>query len=158
MKLEQRYNQHMDTKEKLSEELKEAMRSKDEVRKRTIRMTLAAIKNAEIEKQTALDEPAIFSILQKEVKSRHETIEGAEQAGRRDLIDEAKTEIEILERYLPQALTPGEIETIVADTIADLGATSMRNMGQVMQAVMPKVRGRADGKEVNKIVRKLLSA
>jgi uncharacterized protein YqeY len=148
----------MDTKEKLSEELKEAMRSKDEVRKRTIRMTLAAIKNAEIEKQTALDEPAILSILQKEVKSRHETIEGAEQAGRSDLIDEANAEIEILERYLPQALTPEEIETIVADTIADLGATSMRNMGQVMQAVMPKVRGRADGKEVNQIVRKLLSA
>jgi uncharacterized protein YqeY len=148
----------MNTKEKLTQDLKDAMRAKDEIRKRTIRMALAAIKNAEIDNQTELEESAVLAILQKEVKSRHETIEGAEQAGRDDLIVEAKAEIAVLEIFLPQALSPEEIEAIVNETVAEVGATSMREMGQVMQAVMPKVRGRADGKEVNQIVRKILSS
>ena len=148
----------MNTKEKLTQDLKDAIRSNDDVRKRTIRMALAAIKNAEIENQAELEESVVLAILQKEVKSHHETIEGAEQAGRDDLIAEAKAEIAVLEAFLPQALSPEEIESIVAETVSDVGATSMRQMGQVMQAVMPKVRGRADGKEVNQIVRKLLSS
>lgn len=148
----------MKTKEKLTQELKDAMRAKDETRKRTIRMALAEVKNAEIDNQAELQESDVLAILQKEVKSRHETIEGAQQAGREDLILEAKSEITILEVFLPQALSPDEIEVIVAETIADVGATSMRDMGSVMQAVMPKVRGRADGKEVNQIVRRLLSS
>ena len=148
----------MNTKEKLTEDLKDAMRAKDEVRKRTIRMALAAIKNAEIENQAELEESSVLVILQKEVKSGYETIEGAEQAGRDDLIAEAKAEIAVLEVFLPQALSTEEIEAIVAETITEVGATSLREMGQVMQAVMPKVRGRADGKEVNQIVRKLLSS
>lgn len=148
----------MNTKEKLTEDLKDAMRAKDEVRKRTIRMALAAIKNAEIENQAVLEESSVLAILQKEVKSGYETIEGAEQAGRDDLIAEAKAEIAVLEVFLPQALSTEEIEGIVAETITEVGATSLREMGQVMQAVMPKVRGRADGKEVNQIVRKLLSS
>ena len=143
---------------KLSEALKDAMRAKDEVRKRTIRMALAAVKNAEIDHQTELDETDILVILQKEVKSRNETIEGAEKAGRDDLIAEANHEIEILEEYLPQAISPVELEAIVTETISEIKATSMKDMGQVMQAVMPKVRGRADGKDVNQIVRKLLSS
>lgn len=148
----------MNTKEKLSQELKDAMRNKDEVRKRTVRMALAAVKNAEIDNQAELHESDVLAILQKEVKSLHETIEGAQQAGREDLIAEAKSEIAVLEAFLPQALSSYEIESIVAETIANVGATSMRDMGNVMQAVMPKVRGRADGKEVNQIVRKLLSS
>ena len=148
----------MNTKEKLALDLKDAMRAKDEVRKRTIRMALAAVKNAEIDQQTELGETDIIVILQKEVKSRNETIEGAEKAGRDDLIAEANLEIEILEAYLPQAISPDELEAIVTETISEIKATSMRDMGQVMQAVMPKVRGRADGKDVNQIVRKLLSS
>lgn len=148
----------MNTKEQLSEALKDAMRSKDELRKRTVRMALAAIKNAEIDKKALLDEPAILAILQKEVKSRYETIEGAEKAGREDLIAEAQTEIAVLEEFLPQPLSAEELEAIVRDAIAQVGATSPREMGQVMQAVMPKVQGRADGKEVNQIVRRLLGA
>ncbi|MFC1996362.1 GatB/YqeY domain-containing protein [Chloroflexota bacterium] len=147
----------MNTKKKLTEDLKDAMRAKDGVRKSTIRLALASIKNAEIENQAELEESAVLAILQKEVKARFETIEGAEQAQRDDLIAEAKAEIAVLEEYLPQPLSSEEIETIVADTIAEVGATSMREMGQVMQSVMPKVRGRADGKEVNQIVRKMLS-
>ncbi|MFN2237408.1 MAG: GatB/YqeY domain-containing protein [Anaerolineales bacterium] len=148
----------MNTKERLAQDLKEAMRAKDEVRKRTIRMALAAIKNTEIDQQTELGEADILVILQKEVKSRNETIEGAEKAGRDDLIAEANREIEILDKYLPQAISPVELEAIVTETISDVNATSMKDMGQVMQAVMPKVRGRADGKEVNQIVRRLLSS
>lgn len=144
------------TKDKLSQSLKEAMRAQDALRKRTLRMALAAIKNAEIDKNTTLDEPDILAILQKEVKSRYETIEGAEQAGRPDLISEAQDEIKVLEEYLPQGLTQEELESIIRETIAEVGATSPREMGQVMQAVMPKVKGRADGKEVNQIVRNLL--
>jgi uncharacterized protein YqeY len=148
----------MNTKDRLAQDLKDAMRAKDEIRKRTIRMALAAVKNAEIDQQTELGETEILVILQKEVKSRNETIEGAEKAGRDDLIAEANHEIEILEEYLPQAISPEELEAIVTETIADINATSMKEMGQVMQAVMPKVRGRADGKDVNQIVRKLLSS
>ena len=148
----------MNIKERLTLDLKEAMRAKDEVRKRTIRMAMAAIKNAEIDHQTELGETDIIVILQKEVKSRIETIEGAEKAGRDDLIAEANREIEILEAYLPQAISPDELEVIVTETISEIKATSMKDMGQVMQTVMPKVRGRADGKDVNQIVRKLLSS
>jgi uncharacterized protein YqeY len=146
------------TKEQLSQTLKDAMRAQDDVRKRTVRMALAAIKNVEIDKQTELDEPAVHAILQKEVKARRETIEGAQQAGRDDLIAEAEAEIAVLEEFLPQALTSEELEVIVSETITAVGATSMREMGAVMQAVMPKVQGRADGKEVNQIVRRLLSS
>ena len=147
----------MNIKEQLSQSLKDAIRAKDDISKRTIRMALAAIKNAEIDRQTELDDPAVLAILQKEEKMRRETIEGAEQAGRDDLIAEAEKEIVVLEAFLPKGLSPDELEAIVSDAIAEVGATSMREMGQVMQAVMPKVRGRADGKEVNEIVRRLLS-
>lgn len=147
----------MNTKEKLSQSLKDAMRAKDDIAKRTIRMALAAVKNAEIDQQTELEETAVLAILQKEVKMRRETIEGAEQAGREDLIAEAEAEIILLESFLPKSLSPEELEAIVSDAIAEVGATSMREMGQVMQIVMPKVQGRADGKEVNQIVRRLLS-
>jgi uncharacterized protein YqeY len=147
----------MNTKLKLSNELKEALRAKDELRKRTIRMALAAIKNVEIDKGSELDEPAILAILQKEVKNRQETIEGAQQAKRDDLIAEAQAEIAILEAFLPQALTPAELEELVREAIAESGATSPREMGNVMRLLMPKIQGRADGKDASQMVQKLLN-
>jgi len=147
----------MNTKEQLSQELKDAMRAKDAMRKSVIRLTLAAIKNAEISQNAELDEPAVLAIIQKEVKARHETIEGAEQARRDDLIAEAKAEIAILEGYLPQALSAAELEALVKESIAEAGATSAREMGAVMQILMPKVRGRADGKQASQLVRKFLA-
>ncbi len=147
----------MNTKEKLTQALKEAMKARDELQKRTIRMVLAAIKNAEIEKKSPLDEPAILGILQKEVKSRWETIEGAEKAGREDLITEAKAELAILESYLPQPFSKEELLQLAQEAIAETGAASPRQMGAVMKVLMPKVQGRADGKEVSQIVRQLLS-
>jgi uncharacterized protein YqeY len=147
----------MNTKDKLTESLKDAMRAKDELRKRTIRLALAAIKNIEIDSKTGLDEPAVLAILQKEVKSRHETIEGAERAGREDLIAEAKVEIAILESFLPSPFTPEELEKLAKTAIAEAGATSPREMGKVMQLLIPQIQGRADGKTISQIVQNLLS-
>jgi uncharacterized protein YqeY len=147
----------MNTKDKLTESLKDAMRAKDELRKRTIRLALAAIKNLEIDSRAELGEPAVLAILQKEVKSRHETIEGAERAGREDLIAEAKAEIAVLEAFLPSPFTPEELEKLAKATIAEVGATSPREMGKVMQLLIPQIQGRADGKTISQIVQKLLS-
>lgn len=146
----------MSTKDLLTEALKQAMRDRDERRKRTIRLALAAIKNAEIDAQSDLDEAAILTILQKEVKSRRETIEGAEKARREDLIAEALEEIEIVESFLPKPLTEEELKKLVQDAIHQSGATSPREMGKVMQIIMPQVAGRADGKQVSQIVQQLL--
>lgn len=148
----------MDLKTELQEALKEAMRAGDKRRKKTLRMALAEIKNKEIEKGGALDDSEILGILQKEVKSRRETIEGAEQAERPDLIQEAEAEIEILKEFLPQPLTQEELRSLVKEIISEVGAESMADMGQVMGALMPKIRGRADGKEANEIVREELGS
>jgi uncharacterized protein YqeY len=146
----------MDQKNELTQALKEALKAKDELKKRVLRMALAAIKNAEIDKGEALDDPTILGILQKEVKTRHETIEGAELANRPDLISEAQAEIDYLETFLPQPLTTEEVETLAREAIAEVGATTPREMGMVMKILMPRVKGRADGKEVSLIVRQLL--
>ncbi|MBN1665930.1 MAG: GatB/YqeY domain-containing protein [Anaerolineales bacterium] len=146
----------MNTKEKLNQALKDAMRSGDATRKTTLRLALAAIKNAEIEQRAPLEEPALLGILQKEVKSRHETIEGAQQAHRPELVAAAETEIAILEEFLPQPLSETELENIIRAAITETGASSRREMGAVMKAVMPQVQGRADGKMVSEIVNRLL--
>lgn len=147
----------MDTKLKLTQSLKDAMRARDEQRKRTIRLTMAAIKNAEIDKRSELEEPAVLAILQKEVKSCRETIEGAQRANRPDLIAEAEAEIAILEEYLPQPLTSDELESLAREAVTEAGATSPREMGNVMKILIPRVQGRADGKDASQIVRRLLS-
>jgi uncharacterized protein YqeY len=148
----------MNTKEQLSADLKDAMRAKDVLRKRVLRLALASIKNAEIEKKGELSEDEIVKVLQKEVKERRDTIEGAQKAGRDDLVAEAEAEIAVLEGYLPQPLSEAELEALVRETIAEVGATSMKEMGKVMSAVMPKIQGRAEGKAVSRMVRKLLGA
>ncbi|MCK4976595.1 MAG: GatB/YqeY domain-containing protein [Anaerolineales bacterium] len=147
----------MNTKGKLEYDMKEAMRNKDKVRKRTLRMALSEIKFAEVEKGDALDEAEIFAILQKEVKSRREAIADAELADRPDLVVDAKADITILEAYLPQPLTSDELEALAQEAIEEVGATSMREMGQVMKVLMPRLEGRATGQEASQAVRKLLS-
>jgi uncharacterized protein YqeY len=142
--------------EKLNQDLKEAMKAKDETRKRVLRLALSAVKLVEVEKQEELDDAAVIGVLQKEAKSRQETIEDAEKAERPDLIEIAKAEMAILEEYLPEGLSPEELETLIKEVIAEVGATSMADMGKVMGAIMPKVQGRADGGQVNQLVRQLL--
>jgi uncharacterized protein YqeY len=148
----------MTLKDKLNQALKEAMKAGDSRKKATLRLALAEVKNAEIEEQGELDEGRVLSILQKEVKARQETIEGAQQADRQDLIDKAKAEIEILNEFLPQPLSEEELREIVLETISELGAESMADMGQVMGALMPKIRGKADGKTANQLVREALGS
>jgi uncharacterized protein YqeY len=147
----------MSTKDNLTQALKDAMKARDDLVKRVVRMALTSIKNAEIANKGELDEPDMLAILQKEVKARHETIEGAKQANRDDLITEAKAEIAFLEQFLPQALSAEELEKIVRESIAEARASSPREMGHVMKVLMPKIRGRADGKEASQLVQKLLS-
>ena len=144
--------------EKLNQDLKEAMRAKDETRKRVLRLALTAVKLAEVEKQEELDDDAVIVVLQKEAKSRQETIDDAEKAERPDLIEVANAEMEILEEYLPEAMSPEELEALIKEVIAEVGASSMADMGKVMGAIMPKVQGRADGGQVNQVVRQLLNS
>ncbi len=147
----------MNTKEKLENDMKDAMRDKDEARKRTIRLALSEIKLAEIDKGDALDETGVIAIIQKEVKSRREAIADAERARRPDLVADANTEIAILENYLPRQLTPEELDALAQEAVDETGATSMREMGLVMKVLMPRLEGRATGQEASQAVRKLLS-
>lgn len=146
----------MDTKQKLQEALKDAMRAKDEPRKRTIRMALSNIKLAEIDRGEELDQNAVLAILQKEVKQRQEVIEESMTANRPDLAEEAELEIVILQEFLPAQLTPEELERIARQVIDEVGASSMSDMGSVMKVLIPRLEGRASGQEASQMVRNLL--
>lgn len=146
----------MDLKTQLNNALKEAMKAGDEVRKRTVRMVLAAIKQAEVDRQVVLDESGVLSILQKEIKSRQESLEEARKANRPDLIQALEAEIAVLQAFLPQALSEDALREIAQSVIQEVGATSLADMGKVMKALMPRVTGRASGDQVSKIVRSLL--
>lgn len=146
----------MTIKNDLQEALKEALKSGQVLRKTTLRMALAAVKNAEVEARGELEDEMVLGLLQKEVKARQETIEGAQQAGRPDLISKAEEEISVLNEFLPQPLSPEELRELVADVIQEAGAASMADIGRVMGLLMPRIRGKADGKEANQIVRELL--
>jgi uncharacterized protein YqeY len=146
----------MTSKADLENDLKDAMRNKDELRKTTLRMALAAIRMAEIEKRADMDETAILGILQKEIKSRQEAIADAQKAGRQDLVAASQSEIGILEKYLPLPLTEDEMEALARQAIGEVGATSVREMGQVMKVLMPRLAGRASGNQASQVVRRLL--
>ena len=133
------------------------MRSGDTVRKNTVRLALAAIKQAEVDKQTILDDLAVIALLQKEIKNRKEALEEAKKANREDLIKDNEAEIAVLEVFLPAAMSADELREIVAAAIAETGATSMVDMGNVMKAALPKVAGRAPGGEVSAMVKELLA-
>jgi uncharacterized protein YqeY len=141
----------------LENDLKQAMRRSDEVRKRTLRMVLSSLKLAEIEKRGALDEAAIVGIVRKEIRMRQEAIEEAQRAGRQDLIEASQAEVAVLEGYLPKAIDPVELETLVRQAIAEAGAAGPQDMGKVMKVLVPRVEGRADGKQLSSLVRDLLS-
>ncbi len=147
----------MSVKTQLQQALTEAMRQKDDLRKRVLRLALSAIKLVEVEKGRPLEDPEAWAVIQKEIKARHETIEGAERAGREDLIAEARAEIAVLEEFLPAPLSTEELEALARQVIAEVGATSPRDMGKVMQRLMAQVQGRASGSEVSQIVRRLLA-
>ncbi len=147
----------MDIKAQIEKNLKDAMLAKDETRKSTLRLALSAVKLAEVEKRAPLTDEEVLGILQKEVKSRRETINDAHRAGRQDLADAAETEITILIVYLPQPLSEAELETLARGVIEEVGAQAVSDMGKVMKVLMPRVKNRADGGQVSSTVQKLLS-
>lgn len=146
----------MSVKKELQLALTQAMKDKDEIRKVPLRLVMAAVKEAEIEKKEALEDGEVLRILQKEAKSRLDTIEDAKKADRPDLIERAEAELAVLKTFLPEELSREEIEALVQETIDEVGANSMADMGNVMKAIMPKIQGRADGGQVSQIVRQKL--
>ena len=146
----------MSIKTQLNDSLKDALKSGDEVRKRTVRMALASIKQVEVDKRVELDDAAVMGILQKEVKNRRESLEEARKASRADLIEANEAEIQVLEAFLPKAMPAEELRSLVQAAIDETGATSPADMGRVMKTVMPKVAGRAPNDMVSATVRELL--
>jgi uncharacterized protein YqeY len=148
----------MEKQKKIEQDFKNALKSGDEVKKRTLRMVLTSIKLAEIEKGRPLSDEEVLAILQKEIKSLKETITDAEKAGRPDLIADTEPEIQILEEYLPQPLSDEQLEEMVTQAIHQIGAVSLHDMGEVMKVLMPQVQGRAEGSRVSAVVRAHLTA
>jgi uncharacterized protein YqeY len=147
----------MSLQQKLVDDMKSAMKGKEKLRLSVIRMVRASLKNAEINSKKELSEDEVLEVITKEVKMRRDSIPEYEKAGRTDLVQQLKDEIEILMAYLPEQLTPEEIETIVLEAIKQVNAQSPKDMGKVMSAVMPQVKGRADGKLINELVRRCLA-
>ncbi len=146
----------MSIKTQLNESMKDAMRSGDEVRKRTVRMALAAVKQVEVDKRVELDDAAVMSLLQKEIKNRREALEEAKKANRPDLIEENEAEIKVLQAFLPEAMPAEELRALVQAAITETGAASPSDMGKVMKVAMAKVAGRAPNDMVSAAVRELL--
>jgi uncharacterized protein YqeY len=146
----------MDLKSTLQSDLKDALRNGEETRKSTIRMALTAIKLAEVDKLAQLNDAECLAIIQKEIKSRRETIADAEKANRPDLIPPAEAEIRVLQTYLPAALSEDELELMAKEAIKEAGATSIKDMRQVMTILLPRLQARATGDQASAAVRKLL--
>ena len=148
----------MGLKARLQEDLKEALRARDDRRKAVIRMCLAAIQLAEVEQGGELDEPSLIAVLQKEARRREETIEELRGADRPERLAEEEAELAILKSYLPRMLSREEIAAEAQKVIDQVGASSPRDLGAVMRVLMPQMKGRADGRLVNEVVRELLSS
>jgi uncharacterized protein YqeY len=147
----------MDIKTKLNDAMKDAMKSGDEVRRRMTRTVLAAIKQAEVDKRAELDEMAVMALIQKEIKNCREAIEDAKKAGRPDVIADREAEIKVLQVFLPEAMSPDELRSIVQAAITETGAAAPGDMGRVMKIVVPKVAGRAPNEMISSAVKELLA-
>ncbi len=146
----------MALKEQLLADLKSAMKEKDTIRKQTVTMIRAAILQVEKDNQVELGDQEILDIISKQMKQRRDAMEDFKKAQREDLIEQTEAEMKVIEAYLPKQLTKEEIEVIVDETIQETGVESIKDMGKIMGALMPKVKGLADGKLVNQIVREKL--
>jgi uncharacterized protein YqeY len=143
--------------ETIEDEIKEAMRSRDEERRDALRLIVNALKNSEKELQRPLSDDEELQVLQRERKKRVEAAEAFRTGGRPEQADAEERELAILEEFMPEPLSEDEIEEIVDDAIAEVGATSMADLGRVMADVMPQIAGRADGSVVSQIVREKLA-
>ena len=147
----------MSLKEQFSADLKEAMRQRDALRRDVLRMALAAFQNAEIASGAALDEDAALAVVAKQAKQRRESIEEFRKGGRQDLVDKEEAELAILATYLPQQVTREEVTAAAREVIEETGASGPSDLGKVMPVLMKRFSGRADGREVNEVVRELLA-
>jgi uncharacterized protein YqeY len=147
----------MSLKERFNSDLREALRSGDEHRKSALRMVLAALHNAEIEAKGELDEGAVLGVLAKEVKQRRESIEEFRKGGREDLVAREEAQLAFIQPYLPQQMTREEIIEAARGVIAEVGASGPADKGKVMPVLINKLRGRADGREINAVVTELLA-
>ena len=143
---------------RLSDDLVKAMRDKDKIRLSVLRMVKAAVRNQEIDSHKTLTDEEVLSVFRKEVKQRRDTLASVAGKDRSDIVEEVKAELAILEAYLPVAITEAQIEEIVVKVVQEVGATSKADMGKVMPLVMANVAGRAEGKIINTIVMRTLSA
>ena len=143
--------------DKLLADLQAAMRSGDTERRDTLRMLRAAVQNEEIARRSPLDDESVVEVLRREAKKRQEPLELFRTAGREDLVQETEAELALIAEYLPQAMSTDELEAVVRQAIAEAGVRDIRGLGAVMKLVMPRVKGKADGRQVNEAVRRLLS-
>ena len=147
----------MSLNDRLNEDMKQAMRNQDKFRLSVIRMVRSSIKNIEIDQRKSLNDQEVLDVLTRELKQRKDSLQEFEKAGRDDLVENLKLEIAIISEYMPQQLSEDEVKEIVQQTIQEVGASSKADMGKVMAALMPKVKGRADGKLVNQLVQQFLA-
>ena len=146
----------MSLKERLADDLKAAMKDKNVVRKNAVQMIRAGVLQIEKDKKITLDDEGVLDVIAKQLKQRRDSLPDYEKSGREDLIAELKAEMDVLMEYLPAQLSREELEEIVRQAVADTGASSMKDMGKIMAAVMPKTKGRADGKMINEIAKAML--
>ena len=147
-----------DLKQKLTDDLKQAMRAGDKVRRSVIRLVMAAIKNAEIARHAALDDTDILGIIAKEVRQRQESIEAFRQGNRQDLVAQEEAELAVLKEYLPRQMTREEIIAAARQVIEEVGAQGPGDKGKVMPKLIAQLKGKADGREINAIVTELLGS
>ncbi|RYM05307.1 GatB/YqeY domain-containing protein [Sporolactobacillus sp. THM7-7] len=143
--------------DRLTTDMKQAMRAKDRTRLSVIRMIKTSLQNESIKHGRSLSEDDALAVLNRELKQRKDSLQEFEKAGRQDLADEVSKEIAIVQSYMPEQLSEDDIQSIIDETISEVGAQSKADMGKVMKAVMPKVKGRADGSLVNRLVRSKLN-
>jgi uncharacterized protein len=146
----------MSLSERLNEDMKQAMRSQEKFKLSVIRMVRSAVKNVEIDQRRTLLDSEVLEILTRELKQRKDSLLEFQKAGRDDLVEDLTKEIAIIAEYMPEQLSEAELKAIVEETVREVGASSKADMGKVMTALMPKVKGRADGKLVNQLVQQQL--
>jgi hypothetical protein len=146
----------MALKERITEDMKSAMRAGDKDRLGTVRLALAAIKQREVDERITLDDPKVLAVLEKMIKQRREAITQFESGGRADLVAKETAEIAVLQGYMPSQLSDAEIDALISEAIAATGAASIKDMGKVMAAVKPKAQGRADMSAVSARIKQKL--
>jgi uncharacterized protein YqeY len=148
----------MSLKEQLANDLKDALRDKDEPRKIAIRLTLAAIKTSEVEKGNELDDAAVLTQIAKQVKQRRESIDAYKKAERQDLVAQEESELAVLQAYLPKQLSREELTQAVREVVDETGATGPGDKGKVMPVLIKRLAGRAEGREINEVVTEILAS